>query len=122
VALQKESIPNKVVGGHKFFERLEVKDLLAYMQLVDNPNFSVSKMAYLRSLILSSLNLTNSAGIRESGERTQTSHWRQGEASFYPSSLTRLILYKLPVRTRSTRSIASHEDLSFASCRDDRGW
>lgn len=40
VALQKESIPNKVVGGHKFFERMEVKDLLAYLQLVDNPNFT----------------------------------------------------------------------------------
>ncbi|RXK35890.1 hypothetical protein M231_06854 [Tremella mesenterica] len=38
-ALQKDSIPNRVVGGHKFFERMEVKDLLAYLQLADNPNF-----------------------------------------------------------------------------------
>ncbi len=42
--MQKESIPNKVVGGHKFFERMEVKDLLAYLQLVDNPNFTVSRL------------------------------------------------------------------------------
>ncbi|KAJ7087339.1 P-loop containing nucleoside triphosphate hydrolase protein [Mycena belliarum] len=38
-ALQKEAIPSAVLGGHKFFERLEIKDLLAYLQLVDNPNF-----------------------------------------------------------------------------------
>ncbi|KAG7089539.1 hypothetical protein E1B28_011212 [Marasmius oreades] len=38
-ALQKESIPNRVLKGHKFFERLEVKDLLAYLQLMDNPQF-----------------------------------------------------------------------------------
>ncbi|EPS95932.1 hypothetical protein FOMPIDRAFT_1131483 [Fomitopsis schrenkii] len=38
-ALQKEGIPNRILGGHKFFERLEVKDLLAYLQLIDNPHF-----------------------------------------------------------------------------------
>ncbi|WRT65721.1 uncharacterized protein IL334_002669 [Kwoniella shivajii] len=39
-ALQKDSIPNRIVGGHKFFERMEVKDLLAYLQLADNPGFT----------------------------------------------------------------------------------
>ncbi|KAH9939503.1 UvrD-helicase-domain-containing protein [Amylocystis lapponica] len=38
-ALQKEGIPSRVLAGHKFFERLEVKDLLAYLQLIDNPTF-----------------------------------------------------------------------------------
>jgi superfamily I DNA/RNA helicase len=37
-ALQRESIPNRVLSGVKFFERLEIKDLLAYLQLVDNPD------------------------------------------------------------------------------------
>ncbi|KAK4688393.1 ATP-dependent DNA helicase UvrD/PcrA, partial [Tremellales sp. Uapishka_1] len=43
-ALQKESIPNRIIGGHKFFERLEVKDLLAYLQLADNPEFTPAFM------------------------------------------------------------------------------
>ncbi|KAH7925501.1 UvrD-helicase-domain-containing protein [Leucogyrophana mollusca] len=38
-ALQKERIPNRILGGHKFFERAEIKDLLAYLQLIDNPQF-----------------------------------------------------------------------------------
>ncbi|KAK8861601.1 hypothetical protein IAR55_002424 [Kwoniella newhampshirensis] len=39
-ALQKDSIPNRIVGGHKFFERMEIKDLLAYLQLADNQGFT----------------------------------------------------------------------------------
>lgn len=42
-ALQKDSIPNRIVGGHKFFERMEIKDLLAYLQLAENPSFTVSQ-------------------------------------------------------------------------------
>ncbi|KIK97773.1 hypothetical protein PAXRUDRAFT_135598 [Paxillus rubicundulus Ve08.2h10] len=38
-ALQREGIPNRILGGHKFFERTEIRDLLAYLQLVDNPEF-----------------------------------------------------------------------------------
>ncbi|EFI27904.1 ATP-dependent DNA helicase pcra [Coprinopsis cinerea okayama7 len=38
-AFQNERIPCRILGGHKFFERLEVKDLLAYLQLIDNPIF-----------------------------------------------------------------------------------
>jgi hypothetical protein len=44
-ALQRESIPNRVLSGVKFFERLEIKDLLAYLQLVDNPDY---EPAFLR--------------------------------------------------------------------------
>ncbi|KAF8638307.1 hypothetical protein AX17_002327 [Amanita inopinata Kibby_2008] len=38
-ALQKEGIPCRILGGHRFFERVEVKDLLAYLHLVDNSDF-----------------------------------------------------------------------------------
>lgn len=35
--LQQNRIPYKVFGGFKFFERKEIKDILAYMRLVNNP-------------------------------------------------------------------------------------
>ncbi|KAF7791687.1 hypothetical protein EIP86_002710 [Pleurotus ostreatoroseus] len=39
-ALQLEGIPHAVLGGHRFFDRTEVKDLVAYLQVVDNPHFA----------------------------------------------------------------------------------
>ena len=33
----KSGIPYKVVGGFRFYERKEIKDILAYMQVVNNP-------------------------------------------------------------------------------------
>ncbi|KAI0322583.1 P-loop containing nucleoside triphosphate hydrolase protein [Amylostereum chailletii] len=38
-ALQIQGIPNRVLKGAKFFERAEVKDLLSYMQIVDNGKY-----------------------------------------------------------------------------------
>jgi DNA helicase II / ATP-dependent DNA helicase PcrA len=37
VQLRKAKIPHKVIGGQRFFERKEVKDLLAFARLVANP-------------------------------------------------------------------------------------
>jgi DNA helicase-2/ATP-dependent DNA helicase PcrA len=36
-ALRAENVPYQIVGGMKFFERAEVKSLVAYLRLVDNP-------------------------------------------------------------------------------------
>ncbi len=37
-ALLRQSIPYRVYGGLRFFERAEIKDALAYLRLVHNPN------------------------------------------------------------------------------------
>ena len=38
----RNSIPYKVVGGLRFYDRKEIKDIIAYMRLVHNPNDSLS--------------------------------------------------------------------------------
>lgn len=38
----KSSIPYTMVGGHKFYDRLEIRDILAYLTLVANPDDSMS--------------------------------------------------------------------------------
>ena len=36
--LVRSGIPYRVVGGHKFYERKEIKDILAYLSVVNNPS------------------------------------------------------------------------------------
>ena len=35
-------IPYKVVGGTRFYERKEIRDLIAYLRVLDNPGDAVS--------------------------------------------------------------------------------
>ncbi len=37
----KSGIPYKIVGGHKFFDRKEIKDITAYLSLINNPSDTV---------------------------------------------------------------------------------
>ena len=44
--LRREDIPYKIVGGLKFYERKEIKDLIAYLRLIQNPadNLSLTRI------------------------------------------------------------------------------
>ncbi len=43
-ALVRRSVPYRLIGGTRFYERREVKDLLAYLRLVQNPFDAVAMM------------------------------------------------------------------------------
>ena len=40
--LRRENIPYKIIGGLKFYERKEIKDLIAYLRLIQNHNDNLS--------------------------------------------------------------------------------
>ena len=40
--LVREDIPYKIIGGLKFYERKEIKDIIAYLRLINNTNDNVS--------------------------------------------------------------------------------
>ena len=40
--LRKQGIPYKIIGGVKFYDRKEIKDLLAYLRLIINPKDDLS--------------------------------------------------------------------------------
>ncbi len=40
--LVRQGVPYQVIGGPRFYERAEIKDLIAYLQVIDNPADAVS--------------------------------------------------------------------------------
>ena len=40
--LRRESVPYKIVGGLKFYERKEIKDIISYLRLIQNPSDNLS--------------------------------------------------------------------------------
>jgi DNA helicase-2/ATP-dependent DNA helicase PcrA len=41
-ALVKSSVPYKMVGGMKFYQRMEIKDLMSYLKVIQNPYDDIS--------------------------------------------------------------------------------
>ncbi len=41
IMLTKSGISHKVIGGHRFFDRKEIKDIISYMAVINNPSDSV---------------------------------------------------------------------------------
>ncbi len=48
-AFLKYAIPYKIVGGIKFYERKEIKDLVAYLRVLQNPNDSISLLRIINT-------------------------------------------------------------------------
>jgi DNA helicase-2/ATP-dependent DNA helicase PcrA len=48
-ALRAENVPYAIIGGLRFYDRAEVKDLLAYLRLMTNPNDDVSLLRVINT-------------------------------------------------------------------------
>lgn len=48
-AMMRHGIPYRIVGGVKFYQRKEIKDVLAYLRLIENPADSVSLLRIINT-------------------------------------------------------------------------
>ncbi|MBW2525537.1 MAG: UvrD-helicase domain-containing protein [Deltaproteobacteria bacterium] len=47
--MRNEAVPYQIIGGHKFFDRAEVKDLLAYLRVLVNPASDVDLLRIINN-------------------------------------------------------------------------
>lgn len=66
------SLPYKIVGGIKFYERMEVKDVLAYLKLILNPTDDIA-LSRIINIPVRGIGKTTLAKIEELAARNQTS-------------------------------------------------
>ena len=118
-ALIKHGVPYKILGGIKFYERREVKDVLAYLRLARNPSDQISfkrifntparglGLTTLKKVQTADLTATNLAGgiasLDLADRQTKTlmnfaeklEKFRQSSHTLAPTKLIKLILKEL---------------------------
>ena len=72
--LRKETIPYRVVAGMKFYERKEVKDILAYMRIVVNPSDSLA-LSRIINLPTRGVGVTTLRKLEQIAVQNETSLW-----------------------------------------------
>ncbi|MGA0866622.1 MAG: UvrD-helicase domain-containing protein, partial [Candidatus Nanopelagicaceae bacterium] len=88
----RESIPYKVVGGLRFYERREIKDLLAYLRVLVNPSDEVS----LRRIIN-----TPKRGIGDRALDVVDAYAKENEISFFQGLVKASEMEDLAARSAS---------------------
>lgn len=102
-ALIKSGLPYQLVGGTKFYERREVKDALAYLQSIANPDDDVN----LRRI----LNVPK-RGLGARAESQITSYAKENSISFW-SALSQIdkIAEQIGISSRTFNALKSFRDL-----------
>ncbi len=104
-------IPYKVVGGVRFYERKEIRDIVAYLRVLDNPGDAVSMRRILN---------TPRRGIGDRAEACVAVYAENTGASFN-DALQAAAEGKVPMlNTRSEKAIAGFVELLDELARDAR--
>lgn len=102
-ALIKSGLPYQLVGGTKFYERREVKDALAYLQSIANPDDDVNMRRILN---------VPKRGLGARAESQITSYAKENSISFW-SSLSQIdkIAEQIGISSRTFNALKSFRDL-----------
>ena len=98
--LIKSEIPYQIVGGIRFYDRKEIKDILAYLRLVSNPDDDIS--------------LLRIVNVPRRGIGGTTMERIQAEAQRYGVSIYRLLgesLHELDITSRARAALFEFRDL-----------
>ncbi|MBN2040551.1 MAG: UvrD-helicase domain-containing protein [Spirochaetes bacterium] len=72
--LRKENLPYRIIGGLKFYDRKEIKDILAYLKIIANPADAVSLFRVI-NVPARGLGSASIASIREAAAEKDITEW-----------------------------------------------
>lgn len=96
-ALVKHAIPYRIVGGTQFYERMEIKDLLAYLKLLTNP---FDRIACARALN------TPTRGLGAKAEELLFETWNTQSTKPFLEIITLLITTNTGIRAQALTQFA----------------
>ena len=85
-AFRGENIPYQIVGGTRFFDRAEIKDVLAYLRLVENPD-SESDLMRVINVPARGIGKKTLDQVFEEASRTDCSPWKAASSMVNNPSL-----------------------------------
>ncbi|GKQ43132.1 DNA helicase [Companilactobacillus sp. RD055328] len=92
------NIPYKIVGGHKFYDRKEIKDIMAYLRLIGNAADSMS----FRRIVNSPKRGVGPTSLDKLDDFAREHNWSLLEAA------NNVELSNIPARTRTTLGTFAH--------------
>lgn len=93
-AFRAENIPYQIVGGTRFFDRAEIKDILAYLRLVDNPD-SEADLLRIINVPARGIGKKTIEGIFDEAGRTGRSAWQATQSLALQTTLPTAARQKL---------------------------
>ena len=99
MALTSKGIPYRVFGGQRFFERAEVKHVLAYLRLMDNPGDDTSFQRVV-NFPLRGIGARTIEGLAEEARQRNTTLWGALTAPDYKISAKLAVFRDLILRMR----------------------
>jgi DNA helicase-2/ATP-dependent DNA helicase PcrA len=92
-ALLKESIPYRIIGGIQFYERKEIKDLIAYLKIISNP---FDKTSFFRVINIPA------RGLGDKFEETFYTLWSHEPFATWHTIIEKLLLDGTLGKTKTT--------------------
>jgi DNA helicase-2/ATP-dependent DNA helicase PcrA len=105
--LIKSEIPYQIVGGIKFYDRKEIKDILAYLRLISNPDDDIS-LNRIVNVPKRGLGDTTMAKVQEEASRKGVSMYRllnEGDGLLSDG------LYHLDIQNRAKAALTEFRDM-----------
>ena len=74
-ALSRSGVPHRVIGGHRFYDREEIRDMVAYLQVINNPHDDV-RLSRIINVPKRGIGATTIERVQEYADQNGITFWQ----------------------------------------------